>query len=360
MWSILLALLLATAVHAQDAALGATAGARRKSLSLLTTPIASLPTTPYAVAAGATTVAVRFERQGDNGYHIFIPAPSTTLPAEARLLTPGSYIIRRRLADGAVDQIKVFLHADAGSFIRVRPRPHAPTVELDLYLAGEPFYRAVPVAMTLTRAIVAPFDELVRATATTIDWGLVFPDTAVEGYRRVAEIVTTIRRHLPTLRDAEDGAMDRWGRYVTIADGVVRSPGGFNCSGFAKWVVDGLYQPLAGTLIPIERLTRRHPDSRGSAWYAAAEAVTDPYFGLDWTRNLAWEVAGARDDGGVAAGVRGARLRGGMCARWREPSTKRMSVFPSIARARSSTAWRSPPRGTSTWGALTASRGARL
>ncbi|MFW5827777.1 MAG: hypothetical protein ACOCU4_06785, partial [Alkalispirochaeta sp.] len=64
-------------------------------------------------------------------------------------------------------------------------------------------------------------------------------------------------------------------------------PGGLNCSGFAKWIVDGLYQPLAGTLIPLEALREKHLDHRGTPWSRSREEREDPYFGLDWTRNLA-------------------------------------------------------------------------
>ena len=62
--------------------------------------------------------------------------------------------------------------------------------------------------------------------------------------------------------------------------------GGFNCSGFAKWVVDGFYAPLTGRISSIEDAKRRM-NGRGNRWSDRYEYERDPYFGLDWTRNLA-------------------------------------------------------------------------
>jgi hypothetical protein len=89
----------------------------------------------------------------------------------------------------------------------------------------------------------------------------------------------------------DDGAMDAQGRLVAIATGLAAPAGrgGFNCSGFAKWVVDGLYAPLAGSETDIAVLKSRNA-LRGSRWSAQLEEELDPWFGLDWSRGLARSV----------------------------------------------------------------------
>jgi hypothetical protein len=61
---------------------------------------------------------------------------------------------------------------------------------------------------------------------------------------------------------------------------------GLNCSGFAKGVVDGLLRPLTGARLPFPPLKAPYGD-RGSSFTDPFEALRDPFFGLDWTRNLA-------------------------------------------------------------------------
>jgi hypothetical protein len=83
---------------------------------------------------------------------------------------------------------------------------------------------------------------------------------------------------------------------------------GFNCSGFAKWIVDGLHEPLYGSYLSIGELKTKHLSRRGHRWSDPLEDERDPYFGLDWTRNLATAMlSGEQGETGVdpeAADVR--------------------------------------------------------
>jgi hypothetical protein len=80
---------------------------------------------------------------------------------------------------------------------------------------------------------------------------------------------------------------------VFIATGLAAGKGGFNCSGFAKWVVDGLYAPLSGHLMDIGPLKSRNA-ARTNTWSTRFEEELDPYFGLDWSRGLARTLLQAR------------------------------------------------------------------
>ena len=92
--------------------------------------------------------------------------------------------------------------------------------------------------------------------------------------------------------------MDEDGRLVFIESLVLQDQQpGFNCSGFAKWIVDGLYMGLYGSFLPIEPLKTKHVELRGHRWSEPREDDRDPYFGLDWTRNLATAVLSAERGG---------------------------------------------------------------
>jgi hypothetical protein len=97
-----------------------------------------------------------------------------------------------------------------------------------------------------------------------------------------------VRERLPEIGFADDGAMDEKGEYVFI-NGLEPQPSGeegLNCSGFVKWLVDGLLRPLTGGRLPVAPLKEPFGD-RKSSFSEELERLRDPFFGLDWTRNLA-------------------------------------------------------------------------
>jgi hypothetical protein len=136
-----------------------------------------------------------------------------------------------------------------------------------------------------------------RLAEPTVDWDLLQPAERTEADAAVERTAAAIRAALPRLGDAEDGAMDASGGMVFIRDGSPQgAASGFNCSGFAKWVVDGFFKPLAGTLTDIATLKERDLGIRGNRWTGPLEETRDPYFGVDWSRHLARELARARGE----------------------------------------------------------------
>lgn len=242
---------------------------------------------------GAADVEVRIDEQRGNRYFIF----QRYQRPPADLASPGTFIVRQRRSDGAIDQIKVFLHHDEGTFFRLRPRENRRTLELDLYLAGRQFYRGVTVPISWERAVRTPVSEIQRLTAGIINWRIAEPELGRSEYTALAQVVARLRRELPQLTDADDGAMDATGSPVWIdsLEPMEQDPGS-NCSGFAKWVVDGFYRPHTGSLIGIDVLLEKHHGHRGTRWSRGVEETRDPYFGLDWTRNLARELHAVRLD----------------------------------------------------------------
>jgi hypothetical protein len=106
-------------------------------------------------------------------------------------------------------------------------------------------------------------------------------------YREQRQLIARVRERLPELNFADDGAIDTAGRYVYINTGLEqKGEAGLNCSGFAKWMIDGLLRPVTGERLEIPPLKAPFGE-RGSSFTEIWEEWRDPFFGLDWIRNLA-------------------------------------------------------------------------
>lgn len=97
----------------------------------------------------------------------------------------------------------------------------------------------------------------------------------------------SVKENSKNLKDSSVGAIDADGNYT------VDSNKGLNCSGFVKWLADGFYMPLrknknkAPLYLSLHALRIKHPEHRGDRYTNLFEDSRDPYFGLDWTRNIA-------------------------------------------------------------------------
>jgi len=159
---------------------------------------------------------------------------------------------------------------------------------MDIYLLGSRMQEDIRVPYSFEELLTISFASLMKSTAGYVDWSLYIPDPIISRLAGSGVLARAIRPYLTGLGDAEDGAMDAQGRYVYIADGSPQeAKPGLNCSGFAKWVVDGIYYLRTEQLLSIEELRRPHPEARGNRWSSKYEDLKQPYFGLDWTRNLA-------------------------------------------------------------------------
>ncbi|HOV13721.1 MAG TPA: hypothetical protein PK771_05515, partial [Spirochaetota bacterium] len=88
----------------------------------------------------------------------------------------------------------------------------------------------------------------------------------------------------------EDGARNELGEFVHIGNNKLQNEKkyGFNCSGFVKDVVDNYikYKLNDFKWLPIAELTVKRTEERKVTTYSFYENQLDPYFGLDWTKNL--------------------------------------------------------------------------
>ncbi len=235
-------------------------------------------------------VSFTAEVQEDAVYLVFANRKANAFP----LADTGTFIIKRSLLDGSFLQAKIFVQNDPGCYLRLFPDGERTAMDIVLY--NESFQTHVILPVPFQDLMTSPFSRIVELSRPSVDWSLVIAPERGPGDDRVEGIVQTLRSRLGKLRDMDDGAMDASGKLVFIATGnpAPSGLGGFNCSGFAKWVIDGFYLPLTGSLTDINALKSRDSDLLGKAWSARFEEEQDPYFGLDWSRGLARALAAAR------------------------------------------------------------------
>ena len=236
----------------------------------------------------------RLSSTRSGGYFYAIAAAiDAPLPAKGDPIfyTQGSWILKRSSPDGLPIQAKVFLRSDPGTFIRIYP--DGDRSKLDLVVYGGVLNREVPLPVPFERAFSSSMAEIAAWTRDLVDWKLFSPEGGM--YREVRSFVSETRLRLPALRYADDGALDTDGNPVRIATGEAQTePTGMNCSGFAAWIADGFYRPLTGKLLDPKALAARHVEARPTRAAEPYEERLDPFFGLDWTRNIAKALLDAR------------------------------------------------------------------
>lgn len=290
-------LLSAPLLIADTLAVPETDEARAQLRAILFAPIdkaaSAAPQTVRQTEGG--TVFFSTEKDSAAVYLIFSRSPGRV----STVASAGTYIIKRSLRDGGFVQIKIFVQDGSGTYLRLLPMDTSRT-QMDVYVDDQPFQTEVVLAQGFDQLLTEPFSTIQLMTSDTVDWSLILPAQRTEGDARLQAIVQTLRAKLKSLGDVEDGAMDSTGKYVFIKDSTPQpGKGGFNCSGFAKWVIDGFYRPLTGTLTDIAALKQRDLEARGNDISQDYEESRDPFFGLDWSRNLARVLEAARSGGAL-------------------------------------------------------------
>ena len=218
-------------------------------------------------------------------------------PASAQ----GSWILYRRLSDGAPTRVRIFPRTDPYMYAQLRSDANGRAV-LDAVAYGGYLIRSAVLPVDFERVLDLSLERIFSLAGNAFPFRYFEP--RVDGYADARVLSEAIRSRLGELVYEDDAAVDEDGANVPIAgtrslalslEGKI----GLNCSGFAKWVIDGILRPLTGRRLSIEAL-KKPPLPRGSSFSEPFDARRDPYFGLDWTRNLAAEA------GLVLRGARGA------------------------------------------------------
>jgi hypothetical protein len=212
----------------------------------------------------------------------------------------GSWMLTRNKITGAGTSIRILLHSDPHTFIQFRPFD-SDKAFMDVILYSAYLIRSMPIALppplpgaantpnaAFERLYTMPLNDILKLVEDKFPLRYFEPDPSI--YRDTRTFITQVRRHLGGLRWADDGAIDENGNYVFI-ETLQRQPAataGLNCSGFAKWLIDGMLRPVTGKRLAIPPLKRPF-GPRGSIFTEHWEERWDLFFGLDWIRNLAAE-----------------------------------------------------------------------
>ncbi|OQX28923.1 MAG: hypothetical protein B0D92_06460 [Spirochaeta sp. LUC14_002_19_P3] len=291
---------------------------RRLFKELIMAPVYPLDEAPFRlVRQRSNDQLVQFElRKGiEEWYLIFRSQRGEELQEKYPLWGRGTWVIKKDMYTGEFVQAKVFIQDSEESFVRIYPYTGNRS-KLDVHLFGSQIGDDVILPIAFEKIILSSFASIVAATNHSINWDLVFPNPDRIGYRFVENFVNQIKIYSSQIAEVEDGAIDSSGINVFIENGQplpesAVEPGltGLNCSGYVKWIADGVFSAWSGTpgrkYLDIEQL--KEPTSRANrnAWSEAFSGtdtayreknalIRDPRFGLDWTRNLAWQTETAR------------------------------------------------------------------
>lgn len=232
-------------------------------------------------------VAVEFElRKSENAFYLLF---KNELDYKYPVWGRGNYIIKRDLRSGDFLQIKIFLQNDETSYIRLFPLDdQRSSLELSLY--GMTLYSGIVLPVSIEDLSVTSFARIMSLTKGTIRWNEIFSNSMYPEWSSVAALLEELKQDMVSLYETDDGAMDSEGIFALIEDGSPSGEtGGLNCSGFAKWVADGILLSRGrGTLLDFESLkVPTESESREKNPWSRARPDRDPYFGLDWSRNIA-------------------------------------------------------------------------
>ena len=199
----------------------------------------------------------------------------------------GSWILTRR-NNGEASRIRVFLRSDYYTYVQFRPFS-ADKCLMDAVVYDAYIVRSLPLPVSLERLYTMPLTEVLNLAGDKFPRKYYEPNPA--DYRGQRTLIAKVRERLPELEFADDGAIDQTGRYVYINTGLEQQgQPGLNCSGFAKWLIDGILRPVTGERMEIPPLKAPF-GQRGSSYTDLWEEWRDPFFGLDWIRNLASRAA---------------------------------------------------------------------
>ena len=222
-------------------------------------------------------------------YFLFINGDMESFNA----VSPGTYIIKRNKKNGQIEQVKIFLKEAKDTYVKITSEKGKTLLEMMFY--GSIIYRDIIIPVSLDELVLSPFDRIVELSEYMIDWSFLSSSYDKDENRKLKNISSSITERLSSLHDSDDGAQDKNGNFIFI-ETMSRQNGtsGFNCSGFVKWICDGLYFASEKKLMDVETLKKKNIDKRATLLNSILENERDPYFGLDWTRNIAIKISGLR------------------------------------------------------------------
>ena len=243
----------------------------------------------YYTLRGGDRVQVRVETTGQNRDEFAIVIAREQNGAYTGQAQGSWSLTRRRDNDPSGMRIRVFLRSDYYTYVQFRPFPsNDERCLMDAVVYDGYVMRSHPIPVPFERLFTLPLEEILNLAGDAFPRRYFDPEPGM--YRDSRAFIAGVRSRLNELFFLDDGAQDENGNFVFINTLTPQATqdrrGGVNCSGFAKWVVDGILRPFTGERLSITPLKAPFGD-RGSSFTDTWEELRDPFFGLDWIRNLA-------------------------------------------------------------------------
>lgn len=233
---------------------------------------------------------VKFQilKRDNSWYFLFLNEKNDRSGSFFPVVSAGTYIIKRNIQSGNLEQIKVFLNNDPETYVRIAEHDNESLLEFVLF--GSKIYKDVLLPVTLEEFITQPFESIIVMSDYIIDWNMLKAVYNETENTIIKNIASSIDAKLPLLKDSEDGAQGPDGRFIFIESLKNNPAQGFNCSGFTKWISDGVYYAKTSRLMDINKLKKKNFKDRRDTLSLLYEDLRDPMFGLDWTRNIAMTI----------------------------------------------------------------------
>jgi len=198
----------------------------------------------------------------------------------------GSWMLTRRKDTGAGTLIRIYLRSDQNAHIQFRPGT-SEKCEMDVVIYGGHIAMSIPIAVPFERLYTMQLNDILKLADKKFP--IRYFEPISENYTLHRNLIANVRGSMNNLRFSDDGAIDENGEYVLIETLQKQNPrtAGLNCSGFAKWLIDGILKPVTGSRLSIPPLKAPF-GVRGSSFTELWEESRDVFFGLDWIRNLAF------------------------------------------------------------------------
>ncbi len=282
---ILLITILSQALGFENEAIDSTLSLRRQAFSAMFP--AAYPGAPQEMEIERTTELLKNQKQisirHETNKMLIDVAASNKIGAED--LVSASYTLEYDPSEHRFTQLHIYLmdSPDWGLVIHIFSENSKQYMNV-LFDSKQWFYR-IPLGLSVEQVFLSPFTHLMERTSMYVNWDHVLPTGNYNAYENIIALSKNIRSNLHHLPDAEDGAIDEYGNLVFIeTSDIMEDLPGFNCSGFCKWVIDGMLYPSTGEYLAIEPL--KESTYTGTQLSQPLAEMRDPYFGLDWTRNL--------------------------------------------------------------------------
>ncbi len=229
-------------------------------------------------------------------------SPIDTEFSKIETVPQGTWILYRNYTTGEPEYIKIFPRENPELYLQIKPESNnykSGRSLADICLFNAYVRKNISIGIPFNSLYYLTLSELKENTKMILPWKIFDPPITYGGIEATADI---IRDRLHTLVYIDDGAFDAFGNPVHLKTGKEQTnteiakninknqklsevAGGVNCSGFAKWVIDGIIRPVAGQGTFIKALTTKTevPDT----YFTKPHEDKQLFFGLEWIRNLA-------------------------------------------------------------------------